>query len=86
MIAAIIACMLFVSANDIKKCVRRLGFLPFQTSYQFLGTNQAGARLAIHDPGVAAMPSEFGFDVEPNTLASVAMQEVRQPYYTVTIQ
>ncbi|TRY80052.1 hypothetical protein TCAL_06774 [Tigriopus californicus] len=48
-----------------------------QTNYMQRGqTTQAGARMVIHSSHVRPMTDEFGNDLIPNTLNSVAVQEI----------
>ena len=39
-------------------------------------TQQAGARLVIHDPESIPLVDEHGIDLSPNALTKVAIQEV----------
>ena len=48
-----------------------------QGQYQTDGeTKQAGARISIHDSDNRAIMDEDGYDLMPNTLSSLAVQEV----------
>ena len=39
-------------------------------------SKNAGATIVIHDPALLPLPDEYGIDMQPNTVSSIAIQTV----------